>query len=152
MFSTTDHLLNATLLDDVLLNKMIVETEQLLSTFCYIRKYNCQGLYKPCFMKHPCQKWLQESKANALWLLKQLEFYLIEYKNRFNKDHKNIFNYLKRSLINNANHLEKPTKFNGCFGNSGCHDYISYYEWKKTNYKRLHKHTKYIKNNNHDNI
>ena len=143
MFSATNHALNATLLDDVLLNKMIVETEQLLSTFCYIRGYDCQNLYKPCFMKHPCQKWLQESKANALWLLKQLEFYLMEYKNRFNKDHKNILIFLKKLLINKDYCQEKLTKFNGCFSNSGCHDYFSYYEWKKINYKRLHKHTTY---------
>ena len=96
MFSTTNHLLNAKMLDDVLLNKTIIETEQLLSTFCFIKGYNCNGLYKPCFINNPCQKWLQENNGNALWLLKQLKFYLDEYKNRFNKKHKNIFDTLKR--------------------------------------------------------
>lgn len=143
MFSTTNHLLNAKMLDDVLLNKMIIETEQLLSTFCFIKGYNCNGLYKPCFINNPCQKWLQENNGNALWLLKQLKFYLDEYKNRFNKKHKNIFDTLKRSMSHIKNQSKTITHFKGCFGNSGCNDYFSYYKWKSKNYKRPHKHTMY---------
>lgn len=143
MFSTSDHLLNAKMLDDVLLNKMILETEQLLSTFCYLKNYDCKNLYKPCFLNHPCQKWLQESNGNALWLLEQLKFYLIEYKNRFGREHKNILIYLERFMVDGSDLFEEITPFVGCFGNSGCQNYFDYYNWKKTKYKTIHRYTRY---------
>lgn len=143
MFSTSDHLMNAKMLDDMLLNKMILETEQLLSIFCYLKNYDCKDLYKSCFINHYCQRWLQESDSNALWLLWQLKFYLVEYKNRFMREHKNILIYLEKSMICVNNLFEKITPFIGCFGNSGCQNYFDYYNWKKTKYKNIHRYTIY---------
>lgn len=64
----TDPRLCAEMLDDVRLNKMIVETAQMLSTAIWLKGIHADGLYKPSHMNHPCTKWAGRSYSNIVWL------------------------------------------------------------------------------------
>lgn len=75
-------------IDDKRLNKMIVESCQLLSTYCHLNNIAVDGLYKPCYQHHPCQKWLNEDIFNVYWLINLLFCYIDEYDDRFHKYHK----------------------------------------------------------------
>lgn len=58
---------SALVLDDLRLNKMIVESAQMLSAVMH--KNNIKGnWYKPAYLKHPCTIWAGISKENYLWL------------------------------------------------------------------------------------
>lgn len=66
---------SARYLDDRRVNKMIIESCQMLSTFVRIRKHKLTPeqdakLYKKCFVNHPCNVWLRESNDNVAWLFK----------------------------------------------------------------------------------
>lgn len=78
----------ATCLDDLRLNKMIVESAQILSTVLrgttYLEK---ERLYKATHTKHPCVKWAGESCYNAAWLDDLLFFMLKEWEFRMGKKH-----------------------------------------------------------------
>lgn len=142
MFYTNNFEANAKELDDILLNKMILETTQLLSTFFRLKGVEDNRLYKECYQNHPCQKWLQESNGNVLWLLKQLKAYLQEYKLRKKVGHKNILYVLEQ--YSNILADEPITPWKGLFGKSGCRNYFDYIEWKKANqWKTIHKKTEY---------
>lgn len=82
---------SAQLMCDQHINKMIVESAQLLCTTVHI-KYLQAGaspytaaLYKPSHPHHPCQDWLIESLSNASWLLKHARALEIERQVRFDK-------------------------------------------------------------------
>jgi hypothetical protein len=88
---------SAQALDDLRLNKMIVETAQILSTAMHLRGYaGIDRIYKPTHQNHPCCVWARESSENYKWLL--LYFCdLIEVRNnRTGKRHKTeeIYNAL----------------------------------------------------------
>jgi hypothetical protein len=57
------------------LNKMILESAQLLSTTCHILLPSSDlaeishYIYKPTHHNHPCSIWLRESRANVAWLV-----------------------------------------------------------------------------------
>lgn len=59
---------SAMYLDDVRINKMIVESAQMLSTV--IRRYGVgNGIhYKSAYQNHPCTLWAGETRGNFLWL------------------------------------------------------------------------------------
>lgn len=60
-------------LDDLRLNKMIVESAQMLSTAIHVLTDSdpeiCGDLYKKTHPNHPCNVWLRESSANFWWLV-----------------------------------------------------------------------------------
>lgn len=60
--------LSARALDDVRLNKMIVESAQLLSTALRIRGCDDPLLYRISHAHHPCCHWVRHSRDNFLWL------------------------------------------------------------------------------------
>jgi hypothetical protein len=67
--------------------KMIVETAQMLCTAAH----NITGkpqLYKPCYVNHPCNLWVRQSKENFRWLLVLGMILCHEYTKRFGKTHK----------------------------------------------------------------
>jgi hypothetical protein len=68
--------------------KMIVETCQMLSTSCDCHNYHKDWMYKPCFQKHPCTLWVNESKENFRWLCNLGLHLCFEYEKRYNKNHK----------------------------------------------------------------
>lgn len=49
-------------------NKMLLESTQLLCTACHSLGISFLGQYKSTHKNHPCSKWLLESKHNATWL------------------------------------------------------------------------------------
>lgn len=61
-------------LDDKRVNKMIIETAQLLSTALRLLEYpGADRLYRATHDNHPCTLWLLESPANMRWTLRHLE-------------------------------------------------------------------------------
>ena len=73
-------------LDDKRLNKMILETAQLLSTAA--NHYGVKTTYKPTHRNHPCTNWTKESQSNYYWLYCYWQCLITEYYIRFNKFHK----------------------------------------------------------------
>ena len=83
-------------LDDLRLNKMIIETAQLLSTAMRVQGYTGSDIYKSTHVNHPCAVWARESNENYKWLLLYMSDLVEEKQNRTGKLHKSyhIFNAL----------------------------------------------------------
>jgi hypothetical protein len=83
-------------LDDLRLNKMIIETAQLLSTAMRVQGYTNNDIYKISHVNHPCAVWTRETQANYKWLLLYMSDLVEERMNRTGKGHKSyeIFNTL----------------------------------------------------------
>jgi hypothetical protein len=75
-------------LDDLRLNKMIIETAQLLSTAMRFHGYTGNLVYKTAHLNHPCAVWARESNSNYEWLLSYMQELVIERKARTPKHHK----------------------------------------------------------------
>ena len=74
-------------LDDLRLNKMIIETGQLLSTALNYYGSN-YPVYKSTHVNHPCSIWTRESQDNYLWLVNHFSALAHERSYRFSKSHK----------------------------------------------------------------
>lgn len=70
---------------DLRLNKMILETAQLLSTAAHY--YGAKTTYKPTHKNHPCSVWARTNYQNYNWLLCLFGNLTKEYYYRFNKEH-----------------------------------------------------------------
>lgn len=74
-------------------NKMILESAQLLSTVVHLLKIEkTRPVYKPTHEKHPCTLWMTKKFFNCYWVYK-LAFHLdVERKIRFNtkEPHKSL--------------------------------------------------------------
>jgi len=83
-------------LDDLRLNKMIIETAQLLSTAMRVCGYASDDIYKVTHANHPCAIWARETGANYRWLLSYMSALVEERRLRTGKGHKSydIFNTL----------------------------------------------------------
>ncbi len=83
-------------LDDLRLNKMIIETAQLLSTAMHVQGYTGNDIYKISHVNHPCAVWARQTQANYKWLLLYMSDLVEERMNRTGKNHKSyqIFNSL----------------------------------------------------------
>lgn len=84
-------------LDDLRLNKMILETAQLLSTAMRFHGYTGDNIYKSTHLNHPCAIWARHSESNYRWLLLYLSDLVEERLNRTGKLHKtysDIYNQL----------------------------------------------------------
>ncbi len=90
----------AKMLDDARLNKMIVETCQILSTVIHLvckervikdenGEYSYEGfrIYKPTHTHHPVVKWTAHTRGNYLWVCEYLKSLFVEYAFRRNKRH-----------------------------------------------------------------
>lgn len=81
---------NALYLDDKRLNKMILETAQLMSNWLYLNKK--PHFYKPTHLNHPATKWLMKDEKHFKWLY----FYFIELnKERSHRGFKEHLSYTK---------------------------------------------------------
>lgn len=91
-----DTMVCAKALDDLRLNKMIIETAQLLSTAMIERGYHGQDIYKPTHRNHPCAVWVRETSENYKWTLLYMSDLVEERQFRTGKNHKSyqIFNIL----------------------------------------------------------
>lgn len=91
----------ATHLDDKRLNKMIIETFQMIATVLHqvnapvelipVTKHERRP-YKVTHPYHPCVKWLRESQGNYRWTLRYLAAMIREYRFRFKESHPVGFN------------------------------------------------------------
>lgn len=63
-----DPVVSAENLDDLRVNKMVLETAQILSTACAVYGVSSNKLYKPTHVNHPSSKWARESRKNFIWL------------------------------------------------------------------------------------
>ena len=83
-------------LDDLRLNKMIIETAQLLSTAMRVRGYTEDNIYKSTHVNHPCAVWVRENISNYSWTLLYLSDLVEERIRRTGKSHKTyeIYNAL----------------------------------------------------------
>jgi hypothetical protein len=106
----------AEMLDDARLNKMIVETCQILSTALHLvqkdrinkspeGEYNLDGfrLYKPTHEHHPVVKWVAATRGNYLWTWDYLICLFSQYSLRRRKPHSLMtrfgdFHYLQFSF------------------------------------------------------
>ncbi len=75
-------------LDDLRLNKMIIETAQLLSTAMREHGYFGNLVYKSSHLNHPCAIWARQTDSNYRWLLSYLEALVMERRSRSPKHHK----------------------------------------------------------------
>lgn len=82
---SVDYMLCARALDDKRLNKMTLETAQLLSSAIKIN--GGIATYKATHLKHPCTIWTASSRANYTWLFFYFKELTHEYEFRFNKVH-----------------------------------------------------------------
>lgn len=83
--------INAEMLDDKRLIKMILETAQLLSTAVNLSGGTCT--YKSTHKNHPCSIWVRQHRGNYLWLLQLFTHLNNEYFYRFKKTHKSFMYY-----------------------------------------------------------
>lgn len=108
-----DPVIAAQSLCDKHINKMLLESTQMLSTCIRvlagkqevqkspkgrnIKRWTLRDstllsqyddvLYKSCYVNHPCNQWLRESYHNFTWLYIHATEQLREYSTRFDKDH-----------------------------------------------------------------
>lgn len=80
-------------LDDLRLNKMILETAQILCVaYRHLFPFEAQTydkiLYKVSHQNHPCSIWARKNHFNYYWLVKYLYYINKERLRRFNKEHK----------------------------------------------------------------
>jgi len=66
--------------------KMLIETAQLLSTVQWLSGHRAP--YRPTHVKHPCTKWLQESRENYMWAWLHGMALYEEFEYRFGTKHK----------------------------------------------------------------
>lgn len=79
--------------------KMILETAQLLSTAVKFYEPNTEGLYKSCYVNHPCARWLRSSRDNFTWLA-QLGMELAdEFHYRYGNFHKSVYTIIEASSM-----------------------------------------------------
>jgi hypothetical protein len=79
---------SAKFLDTKRVNKMILESAQLLSTALRENGYEGDGIYKATHRNHPSNIWARQSKSNYIWLLKHFKALAEEYYSRRSKWHK----------------------------------------------------------------
>ena len=68
-FTDSDPEIAAQSLDNLRLNKMILETAQLLSTALREHGYECEDIYKSTHKNHPSAIWTRKTTGNFEWLL-----------------------------------------------------------------------------------
>lgn len=105
---------SAKFLDTKRVNKMILESAQMLSTALRINGFE-GDIYKATHANHPSNIWARETRANYLWLLDHFKALAEEYYSRRGKWHKSYVN-LYDTLSNNSHLIPdgKLTSFANC--------------------------------------
>ena len=133
-YFTTNQKINAKLLDDKRLVKMVLETTQLLSNGLFLNTNDSP--YKPSHLKHPCSIWAGNSQANWNWLkIYGLELSK-EYTRRYSKIHKceNIIKSMNCPNISNEKFENPPQCMPDKYKcNKSTEAYIKYYIGEKFN-------------------
>ena len=72
----------AKVLDDKRVNKMLLETAQMLSTTLHELDLVEPNIYKPFNANHPVNKWVREAFQNYIWTLDYFKALCLEYSYR----------------------------------------------------------------------
>jgi len=96
---------SAEYLDTKRVNKMILESAQLLSTALREHGYIGNDIYKSTHKNHPSNVWTRKSRENYKWLLKHFEALALEYYKRRKVMHKS---YTKLNSILRKNMATIP--------------------------------------------
>ena len=127
-----DPVTSAKALDDLRLNKMIIETAQLLCTAMTYHGYNNPNIYKSTHVNHPCSVWARETESNFRWLVKYFDALHEERMLRTGKAHQS---YIKiwPELCNGWNLIPKGplTPFANCSYYKGQEVHSAYKETMK---------------------
>jgi len=78
---------SAKFLDDKRVNKMCLETAQLLSSALRLSGYNGSDVYKITHKNHPSNVWCRTTQGNYKWLLEHFKALCDEYSRRSGKIH-----------------------------------------------------------------
>ena len=104
---------SARFLDDKRVNKMILESAQMLCTTIRINYPDWNSidkLYKVSHKNHPCSLWVRSTRANYDWLFEHYISLINEYHSRSGgKDHKTdrtMTPYLRESYTGNSSQHE----------------------------------------------
>lgn len=79
--------LSALALDDIRVNKMIIESAQMLSTNLRFFGVEDDQLYKSSYFNHPCTRWARHSRSNFLWLVDHALSLCVIYSSVYHKTH-----------------------------------------------------------------
>jgi hypothetical protein len=71
--SSADPVAAARALDDKRVNKMIVESCQILSAALHLRGMGSTDIYRPAYLRHPVVRWTAADQRNYAWLFRHLE-------------------------------------------------------------------------------
>jgi hypothetical protein len=78
-------------LDDLRLNKMIVESCQILCTVLHLSGHGSLELYKPAYIRHPVVLWTASDARHYTWLVHHLEALFEERAFRFgSSEHRSL--------------------------------------------------------------
>lgn len=77
----------ASLYGDIHVNKMLIETAQLLSTAHRVCGSEIEGIYKSTHENHPCSRWVRECDKNYDWAWHLLKALCQEFRLRRGKRH-----------------------------------------------------------------
>lgn len=99
-------------LDDLRLNKMIVESCQILSTVLHRTARGSPGLYKPAYLNHPVVLWAAADPRHYAWLCRHLRALLRERAFRRQPPHKSA--RLLPLLCRHAHARRRPAEFCNC--------------------------------------
>lgn len=102
-------------LDDKRVNKMILESAQMLSTACRLHHFSDPKLYKRTHINHPCSIWARQNKSNYRWLYDHYVALAHEKIKRTGKSHKS-FDELQSILREGINYIPDGylTEFPNC--------------------------------------
>lgn len=93
----TDPIIAAQNLADVHVNKMLLESTQLVSNFMHIKRIP-NAPYKPTHLQHPCTKWVCSGIHNISWLYQHAVALANEFEYRRSKRHA-CYNVLKDMIL-----------------------------------------------------
>lgn len=83
---------SALALDDLRVNKMIVESAQMLSTAVHLHSsVAVKGIYKPCYKYHPCTIWTRDNQSNFDWLVQHALALCVIFERNSYTEHKTQF-------------------------------------------------------------
>ena len=109
---------SAKYLDTKRVNKMILESAQMLSTAMREHGYEGNNVYKSTHKNHPSNIWTRTTRSNYMWLYEHYRALALEYYQRRGHWHKS-WQVLNESLLEGAKLIPqgKLTPFANCAAN-----------------------------------
>jgi hypothetical protein len=119
--SSDDPVACARALDDKRVNKMIVESCQILSTVLHLKGCGSPDLYKPAYVNHPILLWSAQDARNYAWLFRHVRALFDERAFRTG-NRRHLSQRLMPLLGRHARTKRPPTGFLNCTPFKDCAD------------------------------